>query len=108
MSLLGPSLSPLAGGIAATYASWRILQYALAVAGFCSYFVMLWFLPETSHPGTRGIDKLAVGQRTWVLLNPLKSLSLLRSPNLLAVVRTYCSIVCETKLPDLIWTSRHW
>jgi hypothetical protein len=46
---------------------------------------MLWFLPETSHPGSRGVDKLELGARKWVVLNPLKSLGLLRSPNLFAV-----------------------
>jgi hypothetical protein len=47
---------------------------------------MLWFLSETSHPGSRGVDKLELGTaRKWVILNPFRSLGLLRSPNLLAV-----------------------
>lgn len=41
--------------------------------------------PETSHPGTLGIDKLI--HRRWInitLVNPLSSLWLLQSPNLFA------------------------
>jgi hypothetical protein len=46
--------------------------------------------PETSHPGTLGIDKLT--RRRWIHItwvNPLSSLWLLRSPNLSAVVSTF-------------------
>ncbi|KAJ7928966.1 MFS general substrate transporter [Mycena leptocephala] len=64
--LLGPALSPLAGGLAAHYSSWRAMQYALGLSGAAGFVFILILLPETSHPGTRGL---------W----------LLRSPNLLAV-----------------------
>ncbi|KAF8875624.1 MFS general substrate transporter [Infundibulicybe gibba] len=91
--LLGPALAPPAGGVAAHYASWRVMQLALAVAGFLAFFIMLLFFPETSHPGKRGIDKLQPAPassslwRSWkpFFINPLRPLSLLRSPNMLAV-----------------------
>lgn len=47
---------------------------------------MLWYLPETSHPGTRGLDKLKPTDRKWVWMNPFASLGILRSPNLALVV----------------------
>ncbi|KAK0186140.1 MFS general substrate transporter [Armillaria mellea] len=88
-TLLGPALSPLAGGWGAHYASWRWTQIALAFAGFVAFVLMFFFLPETSHPGSRGIDKMreADGPLSkrwkWVWLNPFASLALLRSPNLM-------------------------
>ncbi|KAF9009714.1 major facilitator superfamily domain-containing protein [Cyathus striatus] len=87
---LGPALAPLAGGAAAHYASWRIMQYSLGVCGLVSFIFMLLFLPETSHPGSREVDKLVTTGKhipRWrpVLLNPLRPLWLLRSPNLLLV-----------------------
>ncbi|TFK35473.1 major facilitator superfamily domain-containing protein [Crucibulum laeve] len=86
--LLGPALAPLAGGIAAHYSSWRVMQFALGGIGLGAFIFMSFFFPETSHPGARGVDKLeGYTHPTWrpVLLNPLSPLWLLRSPNLLAV-----------------------
>ncbi|KAF9009718.1 major facilitator superfamily domain-containing protein [Cyathus striatus] len=85
--LLGPALAPLAGGTAAHYASWRIMQFGLGVCGVFTFIITLLFFPETSHPGARGIEKLhAAGKRTprWrpVFLNPFSPLWMLRSPNL--------------------------
>ncbi|KAJ7678887.1 MFS general substrate transporter [Mycena polygramma] len=77
--LLGPALSPLAGGLAAHYSSWRAMQYILGISGAIGFILILILLPETSHPGARGVDKLM--RET----NGAKNLWLLRSPNLLAV-----------------------
>ncbi|KAK0227603.1 MFS general substrate transporter [Armillaria fumosa] len=88
-TLLGPALSPLAGGWGAHYASWRWTQIALALAGFAAFVLMFFFLPETTHPGSRGVDKMREAdgalskRRKWVWLNPFASLTLLRSPNLM-------------------------
>ncbi|KAK0229247.1 MFS general substrate transporter [Armillaria nabsnona] len=88
-SLLGAALSPLAGGWGAHYMSWRWTQIALALAGLAAFVLMFFFLPETSHPGSRGIDRMreADGPLSkrwkWVWLNPFASLALLRSPNLM-------------------------
>jgi hypothetical protein len=70
------------------------MQLTIALLGCVVFVTMLLFFPETSHPGTRGIDKRRLecsegGQRSdLVFINPIKSLWLLRSPNLLAVVST--------------------
>ncbi|KAF8061835.1 major facilitator superfamily domain-containing protein [Lyophyllum atratum] len=83
--LVGPALAPPIGGLAAEYASWRIMQLVMGGVGGVMFICMLLFFPETSHPGTRGIDKLPAASRKWVFVNPLRPLALLRSPNLLAV-----------------------
>ncbi len=91
-SLVGPALSPLAGGWGAHYASWRWTQFCLGVAGLLTFLLLFTFLPETSHPGSRGIDKYRakLGDSNgfkWVWLNPFASFAILRSPNILLVVR---------------------
>jgi hypothetical protein len=81
-------------GFAAAYASWRLMQLALGLMGVAIFVAILLFLPETSHPGTRGIDKLAVkmvesgasSSRMLVFVNPFRPLTLMRSPNLMVVV----------------------
>ncbi|KXN87031.1 putative transporter AQR1 [Leucoagaricus sp. SymC.cos] len=82
--LMGPSLAPVAGGLAAEYASWRLMQ----------------FIIETSHPGARGVDKLRqkVESGTKVkwneyFVNPLSPLGLLRAPNIVAVMLSGFTIV---------------
>ncbi|KIP04583.1 hypothetical protein PHLGIDRAFT_129402 [Phlebiopsis gigantea 11061_1 CR5-6] len=83
--LLGAALAPLIGGITAHYYSWRSMQY-----GLCGFAIVCWVCtlllqPETSQPGARGVDKArAEGKKAgWVWLNPLNSLALMRSPNVL-------------------------
>lgn len=63
------------------------MQYILAVCSLFAFTLLYFLLPETSHPGARGMDELPPNKRrNFVLLNPLKSMTLLRSPNLTAVV----------------------
>ncbi|KAK7679623.1 hypothetical protein QCA50_017334 [Cerrena zonata] len=83
--LLGPAIAPLLGGAAAHYYSWRLMQTILFGLGFVMLLVTMFLLPETSHPGARGVDKLveAEGRSRWVWLNPFECLSLLRSPNII-------------------------
>ena len=88
---MGPSLSPIAGGIAARYASWRVLQLALGICGAGLFVAILLLLPETSWPRARGIDKLRkagepVDSRFNWLQNPFKHISIFRSPNVVAAV----------------------
>ena len=92
--LLGPALAPVAGGIAAQYSSWRVMQLALMVAGLVMFTLVFFFLPETSHPGTRGVDKAEGGRVRWVWLNPFGSAALLRSPNVTLVVSLIVSSKC--------------
>ncbi|CCM04535.1 uncharacterized protein FIBRA_06716 [Fibroporia radiculosa] len=88
-SLLGAALAPLAGGLATHYASWRDMQYVLFVAGLMALVHVVVFLPETSHPGARGVDKLLdddeVARPKWVWLNPFRCLALFRGPSILVV-----------------------
>ncbi|OAX33669.1 MFS general substrate transporter [Rhizopogon vinicolor AM-OR11-026] len=81
-TLLGFAVAP---GAAAQYWSWRNLHYSLGVWGLLEMLLIYLSLPETSHPGVMGIEKVTAKRRfniAWV--NPLSSLWLLRSPNLLA------------------------
>ncbi|KAJ6576582.1 MFS general substrate transporter [Mycena vulgaris] len=97
--LLGPALSPLAGGLAAHYSSWRAMQFILALSAAIGFVFILVLLPETSHPGTRGVEKLirdTNGAKRYAFVNPLKSLWLLRSPNLLAVtIAAWMNLLAE-------------
>ncbi|KAG2346691.1 MFS general substrate transporter [Suillus weaverae] len=86
-SLFGFAVAPFLGGAAAQYWSWRNLHYSLAAWGLLELLLVYLSFPETSHPGTLGIDKLK--RRRWIHItwvNPLSSLWLLRSPNLFAVM----------------------
>ena len=92
------------------------MQYALLVCGLVAFASVYFFLPETSHPQTLGIDKVRMaaaersaaesggreqqlGRKTggWVWLNPLASLWLLRSPNILCVVRVIINEIVLSK-----------
>ena len=64
-----------------------------AVIGIGSIFVLIllyFFLPETSHPGTRGVDKLMEDDPSQPIplrfINPFRPLALLRSPVLMVIV----------------------
>jgi predicted MFS family arabinose efflux permease len=79
----------------AHYWSWRGIHYGLAAFAFGAFFCILFFFPETSHPGSKGIDEYKRTNKAhpkWrpVILNPLSQLLMLRSPNILAVVRHFC------------------
>ncbi|KAJ3566595.1 hypothetical protein NP233_g6898 [Leucocoprinus birnbaumii] len=91
--LMGPSLAPVAGGIAAQYASWRHMQLIIGILGLIAFGIIWVFFPETSHPGTRGIDKLrrqaeggAKIRWTQYFVNPLSPLGLLRAPNIVTIM----------------------
>ncbi len=71
--------------------SWRILHLSLAVFALAAFLCILFFFPETSHPGARGRDTFEREggvHPSWrpVLLNPFSQLDMLRSPSILAVV----------------------
>ncbi|KAF4602947.1 hypothetical protein EYR38_003351 [Pleurotus pulmonarius] len=56
-SLIGPAIAPVSGGIMAHYASWRMLQWGFLLYGLIILTSMALWLPETSHPGTLGIEQ---------------------------------------------------
>lgn len=96
--LVGPAIAPLVGGLAATYYSWRLMQYILFGFSLVIWICVVILLPETAHPGTRGIDKLRAQDGSpakwrFVWLNPFKVLTLLKSPNLLLTVRSMYSYI---------------
>ncbi|KAG2040362.1 major facilitator superfamily domain-containing protein [Suillus americanus] len=87
VTLLGQAVAPFLGGAATKYWSWRNLHYSIGAWGLLEMLLIYFLFPETSHPGTLGIDK--VMRRRWIHItwvNPLSSLWLLRSPNLFAVM----------------------
>ncbi|KAG1778318.1 major facilitator superfamily domain-containing protein [Suillus placidus] len=87
ITLLGYAAAPFVGGAATQYWSWRNLHYSIGAWGLLEMLLIYLSFPETSHPGTLGIDK--VTRRRWIhitWINPLSSLWLLCSPNLFAVM----------------------
>ncbi|KAK7057497.1 MFS general substrate transporter [Favolaschia claudopus] len=102
-SLVGNAVSPIVGGWGAKYSSWRNVQFGLFIVGCLVFLMMLVLLPETSHPGTLGMDKSEESDATsnpererkfrWVWLNPFSCLWLLRSPNLLFVTITGMTVL---------------
>ncbi|KAI0776371.1 MFS general substrate transporter [Irpex lacteus] len=85
--LFGMALAPTVSGFSAHFWDWRMTQYQIAGAAALAFVLTAIFQPETSHPGTRGVDRQinAEGRPKWVWLNPLTNLTLLRSPNVLLV-----------------------
>jgi len=68
------------------------MQFSLGIVGLGTFFCILLSFPETYHPGERGVDKVdPTSLPTWrpVVINPLRPLWLLRSPNLTFVVRNF-------------------
>ncbi|THV06857.1 MFS general substrate transporter [Dendrothele bispora CBS 962.96] len=86
-------------GLVTQFFSWRIMQLGLGTCGLLILLLVTTFFPETSIPGSRGIDKRRqelAGQgkslteqdkelRGFQWINPFKTLLLLKSPNLLAM-----------------------
>jgi len=85
--LLGPALAPVAGGVTTYYYSWRVMQAIIGIGAGVMLLLVLAILPETSDPGSRGVDKMIEngGKSGWVWLNPLRAIALLRSPNVFLV-----------------------
>ncbi|KZS89833.1 MFS general substrate transporter [Sistotremastrum niveocremeum HHB9708] len=87
LALIGPSIAPFIGGLVAERASWRAMQAGIGFVGLVALVLVIIFLPETMHPGTRGIDKAEAefikngkSRKILVLLNPFRALALMRSP----------------------------
>ncbi|KAF8521415.1 major facilitator superfamily domain-containing protein [Hysterangium stoloniferum] len=105
--LLGPPLAPITGGLLAAYASWRMTQLFIFIMGLVAFTSIALYFPETSHPGSRGIDVFMTDEEIelqnegsslpqsidtfatqlsrWVWLNPFEPLTLARSPVILFV-----------------------
>ena len=66
----------------------------LGLAALIIFTFMYFLLPETSQPGARGIDEMKAingidKSKSFVFVNPLQPLWLLRSPTMLLMVRYY-------------------
>jgi MFS family permease len=102
--LLALPLAPVVGGWLATFASWRIMQLCIALMGLIVFIMVVLLLPETSHPGARGIEKFPLAESLeirsvhsnkrscrFLPLNPFRTLCLLKSPIVVLVVNpTFC------------------
>ncbi|KAJ2985708.1 hypothetical protein NUW54_g10060 [Trametes sanguinea] len=84
-SLFGPAIAPLLGGVATHYFSWRMAQWGLFVMGLFALIPVALFLPETLDPEKLRRWGATEEHKKPVLLNPFKSLGLLRSPNIVVV-----------------------
>lgn len=78
-------------GIVAHHWSWRVVHLGLAIFASAAFILIFFCFPETSHPGSRDIDKYGDAGKSlpkWrpVILNPLTPLAMLRSPIILSVV----------------------
>jgi len=60
--------------------------------------LLFFFLPETAHPGTRGIDKIEGQKKAFVWINPFRCLAFLRSPNVFVVALANSFVF----VPDLV------
>lgn len=108
VTFIGMILTLPIGGLVTAYASWRTLQFCLGVMGGLIFILMFLYFPETSHPGMRGIDQIPPSNRPskFMIINPLKPLVLLRSPNILAISFTvFTAFLAESVLTvPLAWT----
>lgn len=88
--LLGPSLAPVLAGVFTEYTplSWRATQYFLCGCSALAVGLLFMFLPETSHPVIpHDKAKEETGKRFVVYkFNPLRSLGLMRYPNVVMTV----------------------
>ena len=83
------------------YYSWRAMHGIFGLLGLIAFTTIYFLFPETSQPGARGIDKLEAehgtnSSRSFVFINPLHSLLLLRSPIILLTVRFYAMRLGKT------------
>ena len=64
----------------------------LSFVGLIGFTTFYFLFPETSHPGARGVEKMNSANGinpSFVFINPLQPLWLLRSPSMLLTVRFY-------------------
>ena len=69
------------------------MQGFFGVYGFLIFCMIYCWFPETSQPGSRGIDEMRAesggnSKDHFYFINPLRPLLLLRSPNLFLIVST--------------------
>ncbi|KIJ24914.1 hypothetical protein M422DRAFT_785747, partial [Sphaerobolus stellatus SS14] len=95
--LLGPTLAPVAGGIAATYASWRVMEYIICGMAFISFLWIFALLPETNLRTICGNDDTSSITRMSTF-NPFRSLKLFTFPNISLAVLINSLTVSTTSI----------
>ena len=73
------------GGVATHYASWRHAQLLLFVMGLFALVPVALWLPETLDP--EKLQRVKDEKVRFWHLNPFRSVALLRSPNIMLLVR---------------------
>jgi hypothetical protein len=68
----------------------------LGLLGLIVFITIYFFFPETIQPGATGIDKMKAANgiessTPFIIINPFKSLLLLRLPSMLLTVRFHTS-----------------
>jgi hypothetical protein len=86
------------------------VQVVIGLVGLIIFTAMYFLFPETSQPGARGIDEMkgtngTDSSRSFVFINPLQSLWLLRSPAILLTVR-FCTLMNVDWGTHLLMTSK--
>jgi predicted MFS family arabinose efflux permease len=86
-TVVGPAFGPFLGGIIVTYRSWRVLFWLQGALGVLAVVLVVAFLPETAHYRLcQSMEKGKRAKQLWSWMNPMRILTLMRYPNLLAVV----------------------
>lgn len=97
--VMGPALSPVLAGIFTQYTpiTWRATQYFLCAASALSVGLTAAFLPETSHPPLPHERIKAERGKKFVpyWFNPIRSVLLMRYPNIVLATFTSCLIMVE-------------
>ncbi|KAF5347133.1 hypothetical protein D9756_010964 [Leucocoprinus leucothites] len=84
--VLGTTLAPPVGGAVSHFWGWRATQWCMGALALAVFVIFFTAFPETSHPGTRGIDSISGGRKfSFRAVNPLRPLRLLRTPNVIFV-----------------------
>ena len=76
------------------------MQGILGLLGLIAFTTIYFLFPETSQPGAKGIDKMKAANeidssKSFIFINPLQSLWLLRSPIMLSIVSSWNNIIAE-------------
>ena len=85
------------------------MQGSLSILGLILLFLNWRYLPETSHPGSTGLEKAkGIRKRGIVLLNPFRSLPIMLKGNLFLVVSTFLYSYGRVDFFLIVFTGGHY